>query len=76
MRSEQDLLAQVPLIQWLAMNDVKVPEGIPEPEAVFIAETMIHFNVFGREQDGSLCVVEARALLRVDPPETLRIPKR
>lgn len=76
MLSEGQLIAQAPLIRWFAKNGVKVPEGVPEPEALFITETTIHLNVCGLEPDGRECVVEAEAALVIDPPATLGIPQR
>ena len=66
---------QAGLIQWLAENGVKVPEGVPVPGAVFVSSGAIHFNVYGMNDDG-LVTVEAEVPLLVPPPDELKIAVR
>jgi hypothetical protein len=64
--------SQQALIDWLSKNGIKVPEGVADPDAVFIKDGIIHFNLDGLNEEG-VVTIEAEVPLAVDPPAHLNV---
>lgn len=68
---------QADLIEWLSQNGLRIDEGVPHRERLYIDKNVLHLELYGEDlHTGELVAVPGTMKVTVMPPAELGIRRK